>query len=189
MNKSIMCGFNGSKVSGNDWIGPVVMLGALGIGGYFLYTFLKTSTPGAGTTANNAAVTTTSAATAASALQASQASGVVQSINDTTLNGYATSLTNLITTQDTFPVDADTAMQIQNIVVQMNTATDWLRLVQLFGTKNYNAGGSQSLCSWFAINCQQADLPGLLKVALPPSNINTINSYFSDTFGNVTISI
>lgn len=185
-----MSGFNSRpRISGNDWVGPVVMLGALGIGGYFLYQFLQGSTPGAGTTANNAAITTSTASTSSAALQASQAAGVAQTINDTTLNGYVTSLTNLITTQSSFPLDSDTAAQVQNIVIQMNTATDWLRLVQLFGTKNYNGGGSQSLCSWFAINCQSADLPGLLKVALPASNISTINSYFADTFGNTNISI
>lgn len=186
-----MCGMTSrnSKIAANDLMGPVVMLGALGIGGYVLFQFLKGSTPGAGTTANNNAITSSSTTTANTAVNASTAAGIPQSINDTTLNGYATSLTNLITTQDTFPVDSNTAMQVQNIVTSMNTATDWLRLVQLFGTKNYNAGGSQSLCNWFAINCQSADLPGLLKVALPPSNLNTINSYFSDTFNNVSIQI
>lgn len=189
MNKSIMSGFGGSKVSGNDWVMPVVMLGALGVGGYFLLQMLKTSTPGAGITANNNAVTTTSAATAASSLAAAQAKGIAQSIDDTTLNGYVTAITNTITPVSSFPLDSDTAMTIQNIIVQMNTSADWFRLVQLFGTKNYNAGGSQSLCSWFAIGCNSADLPGMLKATMPQSNINTINSYFASTFGDVSISI
>lgn len=189
MNKSIMCGFGGSKVSGNDWVMPVVMLGALGVGGYFLMQMLKTSTPGAGITANNNAITTTSASTAASSLATAQAAGIAQTINDTTLNGYATTIANTITPIVSFPVDSDTAMTIQNIVTQMNTSADWFRLVQLFGTKNYNAGGSQSLCSWFAIGCNSADLPGMLKATLPQSTVNTINSYFATQFGDISVSI
>jgi len=189
MRKNIMWYGGGRKISGNSWVTPVVTLGALGIGGYFLYQFLKGSTPGAGITANNNSITTASASTAASSLAAAQAQGIAQSIDDTTLNGYATAIANIITPISSFPVDADTAMQVQNIVTQMNTSADWFRLVQLFGTKNYNAGGSQSLCSWFAIGCNSADLPGMLKATLPASTINTINSYFASTFGNVSVSI
>lgn len=190
MNRSIHVHRGGGRrISGNDWVMPVVTIGGLGIVGYLAYTFLKGSTPGAGTTANNAAVNTNSANAAASSLAAAQAAGITQQLPDATLNGFATSLTNLITTQDTFPVDAATAMQIQNIVLNVDTSVDWYRLVQLFGTKKYNAGGNWSVCNWVGAWCQDADLPSLLRIALPASNLSTINSYFADTFSDATISI
>jgi hypothetical protein len=191
MNKSICIhGGKGRAIAGdNGWVTPVVTIAALGGVGYLLYTFLKGSVPGAGTAANNAAITTTAAAAAAQSLAAANAAGIQTSLPDATLAGFATSLVNLITVQDTFPVDANTATQIQNIVTQCNTSADWYKLVSDFGTKQYNAGGNNSLCNWFAINCQTADLPSLLRIALPASNLSTINSYFADTFDDASISI
>jgi len=176
-----------------ETINLVVMVAVLGGVGYLAYKLLNgglgSVTPGAGTTANNAGITATSATTAAAGVAAAAAAGIKQTVPDSTLNGYVTAITNLITPSTTFPLDEDTSQQVQNIVISVNTKADWYRLVQLFGTKNYNAGGSQSLCSWFAIDCQQADLPGLLKVALQPDVISAIDSYFANTFGDTEVQI
>lgn len=190
MTKDLTCAFRQrpARVGGDyGWVGPIAILAGLGIGGYLLYNFLSGND--SGTAQNNASIDANSASTAQQSLQTAQNAGIQQTIDDTTLNGYATAITNLITTQNTFPVDYSTALQIQNIVLACNTITDWYRLVQLFGTKKYNAGGSQSLCSWFAINCQSADLPGLLKAALPADQLNTIGNYFSTTFGTDPLSL
>lgn len=193
MNKDIMTCYKGgkAKVGGDyDWVGPVIMLAALGGAGYFLYTFISKASPTSGTAANNAAVNTNSAATAASSLAAAQAAGVAQTIDDTTLNGYATTLTNLlIQSNQGWPLPADAQAQVQNVVLNVNTSADWFRLVQLFGTKSYNAGSSYSLCGMFGIACQTADLPSLIRLAVAPAVLSTINSFFADTFSDQSVSI
>jgi hypothetical protein len=191
MQRNYCCDYGGKKIGDiGGTINTVVMLAVLGGAGYLAYKLLNGGlTPGTGTTANNNAITATSATTAAAATAASTAAGVKQTVPDSTLNGYVTAITNIITPSTTFPLDEDTSQQVQNIVISVNTKTDWYRLVQLFGTKNYNAGGSGSLCGWFAIDCQQADLPGLLKVALQPDVISAIDSYFANTFGDTEVQI
>jgi hypothetical protein len=193
MESKYCCGYGGAKMGAdNGWIGPALTVGLIGGLAYLSYQFFtgnSSLSPGAGTTANNSAITTSTASTSQAAVTASTAAGIKQTIPDSTLNGYVTAITNTITPADSFPLDENTSQTVQNIVCQVNTKTDWYRLVQLFGTKNYNGGGSQSLCSWFAIDCQQADLPGLLKVALQPDVLSNINTYFADTFGDTEVQI
>lgn len=194
MESKYCCGYSGAKMGDmTDTISMVLMVAVVGGVGYLAYKLLNgglgSVTPGAGTTANNSNIATTTASTSQAAVTASTAAGIKQTIPDSTLNGYVTAITNTITPADSFPLDENTSQTVQNIVCQVNTKTDWYRLVQLFGTKNYNGGGSQSLCSWFAIDCQQADLPGLLKVALQPDVLSNINTYFADTFGDTEVQI
>jgi hypothetical protein len=78
------------------------------------------------------------------------------------------------------PVDSGTASQVDQIVTQVNNATDWYRLIQIFGTKKYNSGGAFTTCALTGLGCDSYDLVSLLRLAMPASNLANINTYFSE---------
>jgi uncharacterized membrane protein YdcZ (DUF606 family) len=119
------------------------------------------------------------------------------SINDTTLQGAADSLANAQAAGDPItisraeaatiastvfnagtadPVDMDT---IQNQVIQANSLSDLLLIIQAFGTKS--AGGTA--CSLFgnilSSTCATYTLPSFLRATLDPSHMQAVNGYFS----------
>lgn len=190
MNKQFYClPHRKARVSGAlDSIVTLVTLGAVGVGGYFLYKLISSGGGlNSGTNSNNTGIQTNSAATAQTDLAASQAKGIAQSLADSQLNGYATQLYQLIGNGGGPPVDDNTAIQIDQIVTQVQNSTDWFRLVQLFGTKQYNSGGSFTTCALLGMGCDSYDLPSLLGLSLPAANKASVNSYFSDQGINVTI--
>lgn len=175
-----------NRVAGID-IGQLVTLAAVGIGGYLVWKYVLNGS-GNGTSQNNAAIDQNTAASAASDLAKSLAKGIQQQLSDTELNGYADSIFQLIGNAGGSPIiDAGTAASVDNIVTQVNNDTDWFKLVQLFGTKKYNSGGSMSSCALLGLGCDSYDLPGLLRLTMPAQNLQNINSYFSDQGMSVNI--
>lgn len=168
-----------SKVAGMD-LGNLLTIAVVTVGGYLVWKYVINGS-GNGTSQNNAAIDTNTAAAAASDLAASKAKGIQQQLSDTELNGYADSIFQLIGNAGGDPViDGGTAAAVDNIVTQVNNDTDWFKLVQLFGTKKFNSGGSVSSCALLGLGCDSYDLPGLLRLTLPAANLSNINSYFSD---------
>lgn len=164
-----------TKVSGNNygWIIPVAVVA---IGGYLAYTYLGS---GSDQGANNSSIDTNTADTAASSLQAAQAAGQTQTVSDSVLNGYATTLFQLIG-------NGGDHSTIINTVDQVNNEVDWYRLVQLFGTKKF-ASTTWGTCSLFGFGCDSYDLPSALKMTLTDSEISNLNTYFSDQGMNVQL--
>lgn len=159
----------------SDWVLPI---GVLAIGGYLVYKFVGSGATG--TAQNNANINANTAATAASDLSASQAAGVAQTVSDSTLNGYADTLYQLLG-------NGGDPAQIDQVVTMVNNATDWYRLVQLFGTKQFNSGGSFSTCALLGLGCDSWDLLSALRNVLPAQNLANINTYFSDQGINVVL--
>lgn len=167
------------KKIGADLGSYILPLGLLGVGGFLLYKFFANGA-GTGTSQNNAAIDQNTAAAAAADLAKSQQAGIAQTISDSNLNGYATALYQLLGSGGGPPIDDSTAYQIDNIVTQVNNATDWYRLVQLFGTKKYNSGGTWSACGLTGLGCDSYDLPSALRIAMPAASLSNINTFFSD---------
>lgn len=159
------------RVSGSDY-GWILPLGVIAVGGYLVYQFMNSSSLTTGTSANNATTDANTASTVANDLAASQAAGVQQTISDSTLSGYADTLFQLLGNGG----DPGTIAQT---VDQVNNMTDWLRLVQLFGTRQF-ATSSFSTCALLGLGCQSYDLQSALRAVLPASEIANINTYFSD---------
>lgn len=158
----------------------LLTIAAVGVGGYLLYKYVLSGSQ-TGTGQNNAAIDQNTAASAAADLAAANAQGIKQQLPDSELNGYADSIFQLIGNAGGDPtIDAGTAASVDNMITQVNNDADWFRLVQLFGTKKYNSGGSFSACALLGLSCDSYDLPGLLRLTMPAGNLSSINSYFSD---------
>lgn len=170
----------------NGDAGAVLTVGILAIGGFLLYKFFG-SGGGTGTGQNNADIDKNTGDSTAKDLAASLAAGIQQQVPDSTLNGYADSLYQLLGNGGGPPVDSGTAAQVDGIVTQVNNSTDWFRLLQLFGTKKYNSGGAFSACGLTGFGCDSYDLVSLLRLTMPAQNLANINSYFSDQGINVYI--
>ena len=156
----------------------LLLFGGLAVGVYFLWN--KVFGPGGGgaNSQNNSSIQANSAATVANDLAASQAAGVQQSTPDSTLNGYATSIFQLIGNGGGPPVDDGTSGQVLAMIQNLKNQTDWYRLVQLFGTKQYNSGGSFSVCALTGMGCDSYDLPALLRLSLPAQGLIDLNNFF-----------
>lgn len=157
-----------------DWtklILPAVLVG----GGYWIYTKIK---PGpTGTTSNNAITDSNTANAADEAVKKAQAAGIVQTLDDNTINSLANTLyQQLAPISDQDPVD-QTA--VRNNVIRVNTQLDWSKLVQSFGSRKFNTGGAFSICSWTGLQCTSLDLGAALKLALDTSHISDINTFFA----------
>lgn len=169
-----------STVAGID-LGNLLTIAVVGVGGYLVWKYVINGSGGNGTSQNNSDIDKNTLDAAANDLAKSKAKGIQQELPDTELNGYADSIFQLIGNAGGDPViDSGTAAAVDNIVTQVNNDTDWFRLVQLFGTKKYNSGGSMSSCALLGLGCDSYDLPGLLHLTMPAANLSNINSYFSD---------
>lgn len=152
----------------------IIPLGVVGILGFLAYKFFGNG--GASSTSqNNAAIDQTTAASAAADVKQSQEKGVPQTLSDSTLAGLANSI-ELAINSDSDP------LTVENYVVQVQTDTDWYRLVQLYGTRKFNSGGAFSSCALSAglWGCDSYDLQSSLRAFLPADKISNINTYFSD---------
>lgn len=171
---------NGRKKVGSTDYGWILPVGVIGILGYLAYTYFGGNGSITDTGSNNSSIDTNSAATAAADLAKTQADGVTQILSDSTLNGIATTLFQLLGN------DGDQSTIVNN-VIQVNNAADWYRLVQLFGTKKFNSGGSFNSCALIGIGCDSYDLPGALRLVLDAQHLQDINSYFVDQGIGTTI--
>jgi hypothetical protein len=145
---------------------------AVVIGGYFL---LKNFGLFGGAAAANAASVTSSAASGATAaLAQAKAAGDVATINS---SQAATIANNIYNAGVADPVDQDT---IQNQIIQANTLTDLLLIIQAFGTKQ--AGGT--MCSLFggflSATCGTYDLASWLRANLDTTHLQSIDTYLSN---------
>jgi hypothetical protein len=163
----------------SDYIVPLALVAG---GGYLIWKYLLSGSAGinSATSSNNSTSTANTASTAASDLAASQSKGVTQTIADSTISGYADSLFQLLAN------DGDPSSIVQ-IVTQVNNATDWYRLVQLFGTRQFNTGSQFSACALLGLACDSLDLSSALRATLPASYVSNINTYFSEQGINVVI--
>jgi len=167
----------GRKVG--DIGGDLLMLGIVGVAGYLVYkNFLG---GGTGTSSNNTAIDQNTASTVANDQAAAAAQGIVQSISDSTLSTLANTLYYEMG-NGAAPSD------VVNNVSSVNNYADWLRLVQLYGTKKFDTGTSAfSSCSLLGLGCDSLDLGTTLKTFLPAAYLSNLNSYFSDQGIPVTL--
>jgi hypothetical protein len=142
------------------------------IGGYFL---LKNFGLFGGAAAANAASVTSAASTGVTqSLAAAKAAGDFATL---TSSGAASLANSIYNAGIADPVDMDT---IQNSIIQANTLTDLLMIIQAFGTKQ--AGGT--MCSLFggflSATCGTYDLASWVRANLDNTHIVSINSYLSN---------
>lgn len=171
MNKDIMPFSRGAKMGDTGM--DLVLVAAIGVGGYLLYKAfggIFSSTASQANAANNAAVTTsTAAANQATAAQVA-ASGQQPTLSPNSINGLVTTIVTSMNQSGDYPFSADSsnytyATQIENAVLQVNNTADWVSL--------YNAFGSKQL-----ITGQTVDLLGALSIVLDASMKSSIDSYF-----------
>ena len=141
------------------------------VAGYFILKNLGLF-PGNAGAANAAGVSTASAAGVANSLAAAKAAGDIATLSAAQAAGIAN---NIYTAGVADPVDQDT---IQSQLIQANTLTDLLNIIQAFGTKQ--AGGA--MCSIFggflSNTCGTYDLPSWVRANLDASHLASVNSYF-----------
>jgi hypothetical protein len=158
-----------------EYILPVGLV----IGAYFLLKNFGLF--GGGAAAQNASgIQTTTAAGVTAALQQAKAAGDVATLNASQASAIATNIYNAGVSD---PVDQDT---IQNQIIQANSLTDLLNIIQAFGTKQ--AGGT--MCSLFggflSATCGTYDLPGWVRASCDATHLSSINTYFSNQGINYT---
>jgi hypothetical protein len=71
--------------------------------------------------------------------------------------------------------------------MQCQNAADWYALVQAFGTKQFNSGGSFTMCALLNMGCDSYDLPTAIRSVLTSDELATINSYFSNAGIGITL--
>jgi hypothetical protein len=167
------------RVSGTADTMNFILIGAAIVGAYFLFKKLGSGTLTAGGQ-NNAGINSSSASTSASDLASAQAKGISQTIPDTTLNGYATTLYQLLGNAADVPMSDTDFGNIYTMIANVQNDADWYRLVQLFGTKQFNSGGWLTSCalSGGLLGCDSYDLVAALRAALSATQVSVINNYF-----------
>lgn len=158
-----------------EYILPVAAV----IGGYFLLKNFGLF--GGGAAAQNASsIQSSTAAGVTNALQQAKAAGDVATLNASQAAAIANNIYNAGVAD---PADQDT---IQNQIIQANSITDLLNIIQAFGTKQ--AGGA--MCSIFggflSATCGTYDLPGWIRANLDASHLSSVNTFFSNQGINYT---
>ena len=152
----------------SQYILPVGIL----VAGYFLLKNFGLF--GGAAAANASSITSSTAGGATAALQQAKAAGDVATINQSQAASIANNIYNAGVAD---PVDQDT---IQNQIIQANTLTDLLLIIQAFGTKQ--AGGT--MCSIFggflSATCGTYDLASWVRANLDQTHINNINGYLAN---------
>jgi hypothetical protein len=155
---------------------PFILIGALGIGAYFLYEAFFGGT--SANSANNNAITQNTTAANASTLAQSQAV-VPQTLSQSQVNAIATDIYNQGQTGNaaTNMLASDAAQQqIHDDLMQINNATDWYAIVSAFGAK--------TSCVFASTGCQNYDLASWIKALCAPAVVAEINQ---DVFANLSI--
>lgn len=155
---------------------PIVVLGALGLGAYFLYNKLFPGGSGAAQNAqNNADVTTATTSALQSDIATLKASGGIQTLSNAEASGIASQLYDLGISGN--PVPQANQDKMVNLVIQANTQLDLDAIAQYFATKNANTGFS--LSNFFGSNNTSYDLSGWLNATLDPAHLQKIDMYLS----------
>lgn len=156
------------KVGAFD-VSSLIVPGAVVIGGYFLLK--NVGLFGGGDSGSNNALSEAALAAAVSKdLATAKAAGVGQTVTDTQLSSIAD---NVYSMGIASPADLD---NITYQVIQVNTKTDLLRLIQIFGMRKASAS-IFSTCGFFNFNCPSYDLGSFLRAVLDASHIQTINGF------------
>ena len=152
----------------SQYILPVGIL----VAGYFLLKNFGLF--GGAAAANAASVTSSAAGGATAALAQAKAAGDITTINQSQAASIANNIYNAGISD---PVDQDT---IEYQIIQANTLSDLLLIIQAFGTKQ--AGGT--MCSIFggflSATCGTYDMASWVRANLDQSHIQAVNSYLSD---------
>lgn len=149
-----------------------ILPAAIVVGGYFVLKQFGLFGGGAAA-ANQKSIEDTTTAGVNDALNQARASGDFPTITQSEAAGIANSIYNAGVSD---PVDQDA---IQRGIIQANTLTDLLLIIQAFGTKQ--AGGL--MCSIFggmlSATCGTYDLQSWVRANLDPQHIQTVNGYLS----------
>jgi hypothetical protein len=149
----------------------LIIPGALIIGGYFV--FKKLGIISNDTTKANSQTSAQLQSALAASIAAAASKGDFQTLTDAQISSLANDIwTNGISSS----VNQD---QIVTDVIQANTLTDLLKIMQSFMTKPVNTGSWYSWCALFRVNCDVVDMGTFVRAVLDSSHLNTINDYLS----------
>jgi hypothetical protein len=163
------------KIGSIDYT-PFVLLGALGIGAYFLWSKLFPGGSGAAQNeANNAAITASTQGALQSDIATLQSQGATQTISNAEASGIASQLYDLGISGN--PVPQANQDKMQNLIIQVNSQLDYDTIAQYFGTKNANTGFSFS--NLFGSNNTSYDLAAWLGATLDAAHLATVDQFFS----------
>lgn len=140
MNSNIMAFKQRARVG--DITTELVLLGVLGVAGWYIFTQMGQSDQSKAQAANNQAAAANTTTANQTTLNQVTATGMKQTLTDSAINNMANSLARLI---QAGPDDVDStgtvlpsstgADQAKNIVLQVNNVVDWQKLVTQFGTR------------------------------------------------------
>lgn len=159
-----------------DYSRYILPVGLL-LGVYILYN--KFFGSGSGTGGNNAATTATTQAGITAAQTAETANGGFTTITTAQAANAANTIFSLGTSGGS-PVTSNAQDQIVWQIIEVNTLSDLLLIMQYFGTRAVNTGGFLSLCALANISCSQVSMQSFIHAVLDTAHIATINGYLSD---------
>lgn len=168
------------KISGaQDWILP---LAVLGVGGYLVYELFQGNSPLSSQASNQDAqsVADSNAAGVAAALSQAAAGGDPATLNAAQTASIANTVWTLGSTAGSGQADQGTQGAIQNQIIQVNSLTDLLGVIQAFGTKKVSTGYF-STCNLLGFNCDAVGLAQFLHLVLDANHLATINGFLSAT--------
>lgn len=140
------------------------------VGGYLLLKHFDLFGDSANTANNNQNEATTAAGVQASLNQAA-AAGDIQTISDSQAAGIANAIYTAGINNDPYTAERQ--------IIQVNTLTDLLKVIQAFGTKNA-ATDTFSSCYLFGLGCQNYNLSAWFHLPFMDSGtLATINGYLS----------
>jgi hypothetical protein len=160
----------GKKISGDNssYILPIGIV----IAGYFILSKLGLFGQTAGDQ-NSDSITQSTLQATSDSLAAAAAAGDIATLSTSDAATIANSIYNAGVSD---PVDQNS---IQRLIIQANTLTDLLNIIQQFGTKK--AGGTA--CSLFgnllSSTCTTYSLPSFLRATLDSQHLGAVNGYFS----------
>jgi hypothetical protein len=163
----------GKKIGSVDYT-MLIILAAVGVGAYFLFSNIGSLFGGsAANTANNNAITANT-----TAAQAADLANSTKTVPPTLSVSNAASIANDIYAQAntySFITGISTAAQLQILfdINQIENISDYYLVAQSFGTKNMN-------CSPLG-GCTAMDLPTAVKFVLTQDQIAEINNNFADS--------
>lgn len=167
------------KIGSIDYT-PFVLIGAIGVGVYFLWGKLfPGGLPGSQGSAQNDANNASITAAAQSALQTDitnlTAQGAASTLSNAEASGIASQLYDLGISGN--PVPQANQDKMVRLIIQVNTQLDYDTIANYFLTKTASSGFSAS--NFFGSNNTTYDLAGWLGATLDAAHTTTVDQYFS----------
>jgi len=167
------------KVGSIDYT-PFILVGVLGVGGYFLW---KSGFFSSGNALNNQAIANNNSASIASDLAAAKQAGEVQQQSNSALQAIAASIytglsqdiANNITNLQASETAQDAAVYQFSLI---GSLVDLLLVIQYFGTKNIGTSFF-SICQSLGLGCTAVGLQQYLDLTLDSDHIAQINQDLS----------